>query len=79
VRPAARTWRGRAPSRWCVPALLLLFLLPGLIGLNLLGTGMWGIGFAIANWRQQRLLRRMIATPMRRSDFLLALMIARLL
>ncbi len=55
------------------------FLLPGLIGLNLLGTGMWGIGFAIANWRQQKLLRRMIATPMKRSDFLLALMIARLL
>src|SRR5262245_17124710 len=48
------------------------FLLPGLIGLNLLGTGMWGIGFAIASWRQQKLLRRMIATPMRRSDFLLA-------
>jgi ABC-2 type transport system permease protein len=55
------------------------FLLPGLIGLNLLGTGMWGIGFAIANWRQQRLLRRMIATPMRRSDFLLAMLLARLL
>jgi len=55
------------------------FLIPGLIGLNLLGTGMWGIGFAIANWRQQRLLRRLIATPMRRSDFLLALLLARLL
>jgi ABC-2 type transport system permease protein len=55
------------------------FLLPGLIGLNLLGTGMWGIGFAIANWRQQKLLRRLIATPMRRSDFLLALLLARLL
>jgi len=55
------------------------FLLPGLIGLNLLGTGMWGIGFAIANWRQQRLLRRLIATPMKRSDFLLAMLLARLL
>jgi ABC-2 type transport system permease protein len=55
------------------------FLLPGLIGMNLMGTGMWGIGFAIANWRQQKLLRRLIATPMRRSDFLLALLLARLL
>ena len=55
------------------------FVLPGLIGLNLLGTGMWGIGFAIANWRQQKLLRRMIATPMKRTDFLLALLLARLL
>jgi ABC-type multidrug transport system permease subunit len=55
------------------------FVLPGLIGLNLLSTGFWGIGFAIVNWRQQKLLRRMSATPMRRSDFLLALMIARLI
>jgi ABC transporter DrrB family efflux protein len=54
------------------------FLIPGLIGLNLLGTGMWGIGFAIANWRQQKLLRRLIATPMKRGDFMLSMMLARL-
>ena len=54
------------------------FLIPGLIGLNLLGTGMWGIGFPIANARQQKLLKRMLATPMRRSDYLLAHMLARL-
>ena len=54
------------------------FLLPGLIGLNLLGTGMWGIGFPIATARQQKLLKRMLATPMRRSDYLLSLMLARL-
>jgi ABC transporter DrrB family efflux protein len=53
------------------------FLLPGLIGLNLLGTGMWGIGFPIANARQLKLLKRMIATPMRRTDYLLSLMAAR--
>jgi ABC-type multidrug transport system permease subunit len=54
------------------------FLIPGLIGLNLLGTGMWGIGFAIANARQQKLLKRMIATPMRKGHYLLAFMLARL-
>ncbi len=54
------------------------FLLPGLIGLNLLGTGMWGIGFPVANARQLKLLKRMIATPMRRGDCLLSLMLARL-
>jgi ABC-2 type transport system permease protein len=54
------------------------FLIPGLIGLNLLGTGMWGIGFPIANARQLKLLKRMIATPMRRSDFLLSLLVARI-
>ena len=54
------------------------FLIPGLIGLNLLGTGMWGVGFPIATSRQQKLLKRMIATPMRRRDYLLAMMLARL-
>lgn len=54
------------------------FLIPGLIGLNLLGTGMWGIGFPIATSRQQKLLKRMLATPMRRSDYLLSHMLARL-
>lgn len=54
------------------------FLLPGLIGLNLLGTGMWGIGFPIATARQQKLLKRMIATPMRKTDYLLAFLFARI-
>src|SRR5262245_36011504 len=54
------------------------FLIPGLIGLNLLGTGMWGVGFPVATARQQKLLKRMLATPMRRSDFLLSHMLARL-
>jgi ABC-type multidrug transport system permease subunit len=54
------------------------FLIPGLIGLNLLGTGMWGIGFPIASARQQKLLKRLLATPMRKSDYLLSFMFARL-
>jgi len=54
------------------------FLIPGLIGLNLLGTGMWGIGFPVATARQQKLLKRLVATPMRRRDYLLALMLARM-
>lgn len=55
------------------------FLIPGLIGLNLLGTGMWGVGFPIASTRQQKLLRRLVATPMRRRDFLLSLVFNRTL
>jgi len=54
------------------------FLIPGLIGLNLLGTGMWGVGFPVATARQQKLLKRLVATPMRRGDFLLSLMLARM-
>jgi len=48
------------------------FLVPGLLGMNLMGTGMWGIGFSIVNSRSRKLLKRLAATPMRRSDFLLA-------
>jgi ABC-type multidrug transport system permease subunit len=54
------------------------FLIPGLIGLNLLGTGMWGVGFPVATARQQKLLKRLVATPMRRGDFLLSLLLARM-
>lgn len=54
------------------------FLIPGLIGMNLMNSGMWGIGFALVDMRQRKLLKRFVGTPMRRSDFLLALMSSRL-
>ncbi len=54
------------------------FLIPGLLGMNLMNSGMWGIGFALVEMRQRKLLKRFIATPMRRSDFLLALVSSRL-
>jgi ABC-2 type transport system permease protein len=70
--------RARADTQVRPGSRYIDFLIPGLIGLNLLGTGMWGIGFPIATMRQQKLLKRLIATPMRRSDYLLSLMLARL-
>jgi ABC-type multidrug transport system permease subunit len=54
------------------------FLVPGLIGMNLMNSGMWSIGFALVDMRQRKLLKRFVATPMRRSDFLLALASGRL-
>jgi ABC-type multidrug transport system permease subunit len=54
------------------------FLIPGLLGMNLMSSGMWGIGFALVEARQRKLLKRFAATPMRRGDFLLALAISRL-
>jgi len=54
------------------------FLIPGLLGMNLMTSGMWGIGFALVEMRQRKLLKRFVATPMRRSDFLLALATSRL-
>jgi len=54
------------------------FLIPGLLGMNLMNSGMWGIGFALVDMRQRKLLKRFVGTPMRRSDFLLALLSSRL-
>jgi ABC transporter DrrB family efflux protein len=54
------------------------FLIPGLLGMNLMGTGMWGMGFTIANARMKKLLKRLVATPMRKRDYLLAQFLSRL-
>jgi ABC-2 type transport system permease protein len=54
------------------------FLIPGLLGMNLMNSGMWGIGFALVDMRQRKVLKRFVGTPMRRGDFLLALMSSRL-
>ncbi len=53
------------------------FLIPGLLGLNLMGSGMWGIGFNIVQARRKRLLKRLLATPMLRSHYLLAYILSR--
>ncbi len=55
------------------------FLFPGLLGMNLMGTGMWGIGFAIADVRRRKFLKRLMVTPMRRSSFFLSFMLSRLI
>ncbi|MCC7061818.1 MAG: ABC transporter permease [Planctomycetes bacterium] len=53
------------------------FLIPGLIGLNLLGAGMWGVGFNLVQMRQQHLLRRLFVTPLRPAEFLFGFMLGR--
>lgn len=55
------------------------FLVPGLLGMNLMGTGMWGMGFTIVNARMKKLLKRLVATPMRKSDYLIAQFLSRLI
>jgi len=54
------------------------FLFPGLLGMNLMGTGIWGIGFAIADVRRRGFLRRLLVTPMHKSSFFAAFMLSRL-
>jgi ABC-2 type transport system permease protein len=50
------------------------FLVPGLVGMNLMNAGLWGVGYMLVDMRIKKLLRRLLATPMRRADFLLAQM-----
>ncbi len=54
------------------------FLIPGLLGMNLLGSGIWGVGFSVVQARQKKLLKRYMATPMRRSHYLLSFILSRL-
>jgi ABC-type multidrug transport system permease subunit len=55
------------------------FLVPGLVGVNLMSSSMWGIGWVIVEMRTKRLIKRMLATPMRRSDFLFSFVLMRVL
>jgi ABC-type multidrug transport system permease subunit len=55
------------------------FLVPGLLGLNLLGSGMWGIGFQLVTMRTHNLLRRLMVTPMGKAEFLVGFLLSRLL
>ncbi|HUK21925.1 MAG TPA: ABC transporter permease [Gemmatimonadales bacterium] len=54
------------------------FLIPGLLGMNLMGSGIWGVGFAIVQARSKRLLKRFMATPMRKTHYLLGFIFSRL-
>jgi ABC-type polysaccharide/polyol phosphate export permease len=54
------------------------FLVPGLLGMNLLGSGVWGIGFAVVDARRRRLLKRLVATPMPKSAYLASFILSRI-
>ena len=54
------------------------FLIPGLLGMNLMGTGILGTGFSIVDWRQRKLLKRFLVTPMLKSHFLFAQVLSRI-
>lgn len=54
------------------------FLVPGLLGMNLMGSSVWGIGFSIVTARSKKLLKRLMATPMSRVQYLLSFLASRL-
>jgi ABC-type multidrug transport system permease subunit len=53
------------------------FLIPGLLGFGLMSSSLWGLGWALVQMRTGKLLKRLVATPMKRSHFLLSFMIGR--
>jgi len=55
------------------------FLLPGLLGMNLMGSSIWGLSFAVVDARRRKLLKRLIATPMPRHEYLMSFLLSRLL
>jgi ABC-2 type transport system permease protein len=54
------------------------FFIPGLLGLNLMGSGIWSIAFAVVTARNKKLLKRLIATPMSRVEYLMSFLLSRL-
>jgi ABC-type multidrug transport system permease subunit len=53
------------------------WLIPGIIGMNVMGSSLWGLGFSIVQMRMRRILKRLVASPMKRWEFLLAQVLAR--
>lgn len=54
------------------------FVVPGLLGMNLMGSAIWGMGFAIVEARQKKLLKRLVASPMPRWQYLASFLLSRL-
>jgi ABC-type multidrug transport system permease subunit len=55
------------------------FVVPGLLGMNLMGSAMWGLVFPLVEARQKKLLKRMVASPMPRWQYLASFLLSRLL
>jgi ABC-2 type transport system permease protein len=54
------------------------FVVPGLLGMNLMGPAIWGLGFAIVEARQKKLLKRLVASPMPKWQYLTSFLLSRL-
>jgi ABC-type multidrug transport system permease subunit len=71
-------WQARTEQVILPGSRYIDWLIPGLLGMNIMGTGLWGIGFTIVQARTKKLLKRFLATPMVRSQYLLGHLLARL-
>ena len=74
----ADPWTAREEAQTIPGSRYIDWLIPGLVGLGIMSTSMWGIGFSVAQSRMRKVLKLLVATPMRRRDYLGAQMLARL-
>jgi len=72
-------WQAREEPQAVAGSRYIDWFIPGLIGMGIMSNGMWTIAFGIVQARMRKLLKRMVASPMRRWEFLLAQLLARLL
>ena len=54
------------------------FVIPGLLGMNIMGSSIWGLSYTIVDARRKKLLKRLVATPMSRMEYLLSYLISRI-
>jgi ABC-2 type transport system permease protein len=55
------------------------FLVPGLVGVGIMSNAVWGLGFSIVDSRRRKLIKRLLATPMSRTEYLSSYLIWRLI
>jgi ABC-2 type transport system permease protein len=79
-RAAGRTdpWTAREQPVQVAGSRYVDWLIPGIVGMTIMGTSMWGIGFSVVQTRMRKLLKRLIASPMRKHEYLLAQVVGRL-
>ena len=53
------------------------FVVPGLLGMTIMGGGIWGLGYSIVDQRRKNLLKRLVATPMSRAQYLASYVVSR--
>ena len=74
----ADPWKAREDEVEVPGSRYVDWLIPGIIGLSIMNNGIWSIGFMTVQARLRKLLKRLAASPMRKREFLMAPMIARL-
>lgn len=75
----ADPWTAREEPQQVAGSRYIDWFIPGLIGMGIMTNGMWGISFGIVQSRMRKLLKRLVASPMKKSEFLLAQLFARLI